>query len=151
MKSNFCLIAAALLVLCAHAAPARTFKIQTEVYAKRTPGDRGDRVELVTEITESGNSQHHSKTEASSVPTSFVFTGLGQKIAHAEFTGGSLPETINVVIYEDDGKSGKNDGICTLFISSNFSATPTTVRCVREENDGRATSSEMNVVIRQIA
>lgn len=122
---------ASLLLVCTQA-----LRIKTDVYCSRTSGDAGNFVELRTTITEFGNGNFQSSTQNfNTLRKSRVFVGLGIRIASATFSGTFLPSTMRVRVIESDGGPG-DDGVCFLEISSRFSFIPTTVRCIREGDNG---------------
>lgn len=121
-------------------------RINTKVYVQRSGADgNGVFMEYVTYLKESGNGNVESSVDRRSVPESRIFSPPGFLIADRTFTG--IPTTMNITVVEDDFGTGSDDGICHMVVSAKFSSTPTTVKCVREEANGRQVS---NIIFAEI-
>lgn len=145
----------AIACLFAFVISAHAKTIVTTVYVEKSSGDQSGGVEMVTYIKESGNGQLQSKTETASLPANTNFAGegpfgKGRAIASATFTGTSLPAKMLVTVYEDDGSSSADDGVCSIDIEAAFSTKSTWVRCVREDGNGRAVSWIINARITEV-
>ena len=136
MNSLVKIFLASALLVCTHAA---LLKIKTDVYVSKTGFDLGNLVELKTTITESGNGQIQTSTQTfNTLPENKMFPGLGVLVASATFSGTKLPTTMKVRMIESDaGTTSKDDGICYMEVTPPFfSFTPTTIKCIREGDDG---------------
>lgn len=102
---------------------------------------------LITTISQAGGGKGESKTRQHKLPINGIFSGLGESIASATFSGSQLPSTIKVRVTEDDGPTSKDDGVCNISYRGPFSTSPMVLKCIREGNNGLVDSYIMNVKI----
>lgn len=133
------------LCLFAFQVNAQPTRLQTEVFAEKTPGD----VELVIDIRESGNSQSETFRTEANVDVGGNLPGMGEKIASTVFSGPATTMSIRVI--EDDGPDSNDDGVCNVSVTvSAFTMDPIILKCVREENNGLEITYIINIVVKRI-
>lgn len=126
-----------------------SISINTLVYVQKSGIDGGGgKLEYVTVLRESGRGQASTSIDRKSVPGGRDFLGTGFLIADRTFSG--LPSTMEITVYENDGGSSRNDGVCRQEVTAQFGRTPTVVRCLRELHDGRLIRHIILIVIRTV-